>query len=101
MWLLFAGLELLLGLLGSINLKQQKDASAALYKLANRTTPVSPMDAAPPSPTPQVWLSYNIFCMFNGLGHLGAQVKKYCIAWSNLTFLFVNDNLVSLIGLSC
>ncbi|KMZ74796.1 arm repeat protein interacting with abf2 [Zostera marina] len=50
------GLELLLGLLGSVNLKQQKDASAALYKLANRTTPVSPMDAAPPSPTPQVYL---------------------------------------------
>ncbi|THF97116.1 hypothetical protein TEA_001927 [Camellia sinensis var. sinensis] len=50
------GLELLLGLLGSTNLKQQLDGSIALYKLANKATTLSPIDAAPPSPTPQVYL---------------------------------------------
>ncbi|KAJ4955125.1 hypothetical protein NE237_011908 [Protea cynaroides] len=50
------GLELLLGLLGSTNLRQQLDGSVALYKLANKATALSPMDAAPPSPTPQVYL---------------------------------------------
>ncbi|XP_043692079.1 ARM REPEAT PROTEIN INTERACTING WITH ABF2-like isoform X5 [Telopea speciosissima] len=50
------GLELLLGLLGSTSLRQQLDGSVALYKLANKATTLSPMDAAPPSPTPQVYL---------------------------------------------
>ncbi|KAL5995955.1 hypothetical protein ACLOJK_026028 [Asimina triloba] len=50
------GLELLLGLLGSTNAKQQQDGSVALYKLANKASSLSPMDAAPPSPTPQVYL---------------------------------------------
>ncbi|XP_059660501.1 ARM REPEAT PROTEIN INTERACTING WITH ABF2-like [Cornus florida] len=50
------GLELLLELLESTNLKQQRDGSAALYKLANKATLLSPVDAAPPSPTPQVYL---------------------------------------------
>lgn len=50
------GLELLLGLLGSTSLKQQFDGAVALYKLANKATTLSPVDAAPPSPTPQVYL---------------------------------------------
>lgn len=50
------GLELLLGLLGSSSLKQQLDGAVALYKLANKATTLSPVDAAPPSPTPQVYL---------------------------------------------
>ncbi|KAK8548565.1 hypothetical protein V6N13_054650 [Hibiscus sabdariffa] len=50
------GLELLLGLLGSTSPKQQLDGAVALYKLANKATTLSPMDAAPPSPTPQVYL---------------------------------------------
>ncbi|KAG4157048.1 hypothetical protein ERO13_D02G037600v2 [Gossypium hirsutum] len=50
------GLELLLGLLGSTNPKQQLDGAVALYKLANKAMTLSPMDAAPPSPTPQVYL---------------------------------------------
>ncbi|XP_038701552.1 ARM REPEAT PROTEIN INTERACTING WITH ABF2-like isoform X2 [Tripterygium wilfordii] len=50
------GLELLLGLLGSTNNKQQLDGAVALYKLANKATTLSPVDAAPPSPTPQVYL---------------------------------------------
>ncbi|OAY83690.1 ARM repeat protein interacting with abf2, partial [Ananas comosus] len=50
------GLELLLDLLGSANLKQQQDGSAALYKLANKAMSLSPIDAAPPSPTQQVYL---------------------------------------------
>ncbi|KAF8388036.1 hypothetical protein HHK36_026702 [Tetracentron sinense] len=54
--MLFAGLELLLGLLGSTSVKQQQDGSVALYKLANKATSLSPVDAAPPSPTPQVYL---------------------------------------------
>ncbi|GFZ14125.1 ARM repeat protein interacting with ABF2 [Actinidia rufa] len=50
------GLELLLGLLGSTSLKQQQDGSIALYKLSNKAGTLSPVDAAPPSPTPQVYL---------------------------------------------
>ncbi|KAG6597456.1 ARM REPEAT PROTEIN INTERACTING WITH ABF2, partial [Cucurbita argyrosperma subsp. sororia] len=49
-------LELLLGLLGSSSLKQQLDGAVALYKLANKAMTLSPVDAAPPSPTPQVYL---------------------------------------------
>lgn len=48
------GLELLLVLLGSASLKQQLDGAVALFKLANKATSLSPVDAAPPSPTPQV-----------------------------------------------
>lgn len=54
MLLNFTGLELLLDLLESTNLKQKRDASFALHTLATKTTSVSPVDAAPPSPTPQV-----------------------------------------------
>ncbi|BAU00800.1 hypothetical protein LR48_Vigan303s001400 [Vigna angularis] len=51
------GLELLMGLLGSYyNPKQQLDGAVALCKLANKATTLSPVDAAPPSPTPQVYL---------------------------------------------
>ncbi|XP_059632536.1 ARM REPEAT PROTEIN INTERACTING WITH ABF2 [Cornus florida] len=50
------GLELLLGLLSSTSLKQQLDGSLALFKLANKAMTLSPIDAAPPSPTPQVYL---------------------------------------------
>ncbi|XP_008812798.2 ARM REPEAT PROTEIN INTERACTING WITH ABF2-like [Phoenix dactylifera] len=50
------GLDLLLDLLASANIKQQQDASVALYKLANKAMSLSPMEAAPPSPTPQVYL---------------------------------------------
>ncbi|KAJ6306657.1 hypothetical protein OIU78_021885 [Salix suchowensis] len=50
------GLDLLLGLLESGSLKQQHEGSVALYKLATKATPVSPVDAAPLSPTPQVYL---------------------------------------------
>ncbi|KAL5785491.1 hypothetical protein ACOSQ2_007883 [Xanthoceras sorbifolium] len=50
------GLDLLLGLLGSTNPKQQLDGAVALYKLANKAMTLSPVDAAPPSPTPQVYL---------------------------------------------
>ncbi|XP_057438771.1 ARM REPEAT PROTEIN INTERACTING WITH ABF2-like [Lotus japonicus] len=51
------GLELLLVLLESSNLKQKRDASAALHKLASKATSVSLADAAPPSsPSPQVYL---------------------------------------------
>ncbi|XP_015573516.1 ARM REPEAT PROTEIN INTERACTING WITH ABF2 isoform X2 [Ricinus communis] len=50
------GLELLLGLLGSTSPKQQLDGAVALYKLANKAATLSPVDAAPPSPTPQVYL---------------------------------------------
>lgn len=49
-----AGLELLIGLLGSSGPKQQLDGAMALCKLANKATTLSPVDAAPPSPTPQV-----------------------------------------------
>ncbi|KAG5222869.1 hypothetical protein OIU77_014519 [Salix suchowensis] len=50
------GLDLLIGLLGSSNPKQQLDGAIALYRLANKAMALSPVDAAPPSPTPQVYL---------------------------------------------
>uniref|UniRef100_A0A6M2EDN0 BTB domain-containing protein n=1 Tax=Populus davidiana TaxID=266767 RepID=A0A6M2EDN0_9ROSI len=50
------GLDLLLGLLGSSGPKQQLDGAIALYRLANKATTLSHVDAAPPSPTPQVYL---------------------------------------------
>ncbi|KAK5774312.1 hypothetical protein PVK06_042167 [Gossypium arboreum] len=50
------GLELLLGLLECKSFKQQKDGSEALYKLATKGTSLSSVDAAPVSPTPQVYL---------------------------------------------
>lgn len=46
---------MLLDLLGSSNSKQQEDGFVALFKLANKAMALSPMDAAPPSPTPQVF----------------------------------------------
>lgn len=56
----FAGLELLLGLLESTSLKHQQDASLALYKLAQKATSRCALDAAPPSPTPQVLIELSI-----------------------------------------
>ncbi|WOL06744.1 ARM REPEAT PROTEIN INTERACTING WITH ABF2 [Canna indica] len=50
------GLGLLLDLLDSSSLKQQQDGSVALYKLANKAMTLSSVEAAPPSPTPQVYL---------------------------------------------
>ncbi|KAJ8547528.1 hypothetical protein K7X08_011114 [Anisodus acutangulus] len=50
------GLELLLELLESTNLKHQRDGSVALCKLANKASSLSQVDAAPPSPVPQVYL---------------------------------------------
>ncbi|XP_026449979.1 ARM REPEAT PROTEIN INTERACTING WITH ABF2-like [Papaver somniferum] len=50
------GLELLLGLLGTTSVKHQRDGSLALYSLANKATLLSPIDAAPTSPTTQVYL---------------------------------------------
>lgn len=50
------GLELLLGLLKSTNIKQQHDGAVALCKLASKATTLCPMDAAPPSPISQVYL---------------------------------------------
>jgi hypothetical protein len=44
--------------------KHQQDGSAALYKLANKAAALSPMDAAPPSPTPQVGEGVNIIQQF-------------------------------------
>lgn len=76
------GLDLLLEFLQSASLKQQQDGSAALYKLATKTISLSPMDAAPLSPTPQVpFLSiyivkfWSIYICFS----LGTQLK-YMIA---------------------
>ncbi|CAL9176315.1 unnamed protein product [Musa hybrid cultivar] len=51
-----SGLDLLLELLVSTNLKQQQDASVALYKLAKKSLTLCSVDAASPSPSPQVYL---------------------------------------------
>ncbi|KAK7285352.1 hypothetical protein RJT34_20121 [Clitoria ternatea] len=50
------GLELLLDLLESTDPTQKGDASAALHKLATKAGSVSFVDAAPPSPTPRLYL---------------------------------------------
>ncbi|XP_028785304.1 ARM REPEAT PROTEIN INTERACTING WITH ABF2-like [Neltuma alba] len=50
------GLELLIGLLGSSSPKQQLDGAVALCRLAKKAMTLSPMDDAPLSPTPQVYL---------------------------------------------
>lgn len=55
------GLELLLELLESSIVKHQRDASAALYKLANEASSLSHIDAAPPSPVSQVFFWVNLF----------------------------------------
>ncbi|KAG8370723.1 hypothetical protein BUALT_Bualt13G0013000 [Buddleja alternifolia] len=53
---ILVGLVLLLELLESTNSKHQRDSSMALCRLANKASSLSPMDAAPPSPIPQVYL---------------------------------------------
>lgn len=65
-----AGLELMLELLQSTSLKQKQDGSGALYKLATKATSLSPVDAAPPSPNPQVisLINYWLTCLL--LHHL-------------------------------
>ncbi|ERN12670.1 ARM REPEAT PROTEIN INTERACTING WITH ABF2 [Amborella trichopoda] len=50
------GLEVLLNMLDSTDSKMQQDSAVALYTLANKAMALFPMDAAPPSPTPQVYL---------------------------------------------
>ncbi|GAA0161388.1 hypothetical protein LIER_17716 [Lithospermum erythrorhizon] len=50
------GLELLLDLLKSTIVKDQRDGSVALCKLLKKVSSLSPLDAAPKSPTPQVYL---------------------------------------------
>lgn len=51
------GLEVLLGLLSpSVISKQQHDGAVALHTLAKRAAAQSPIDAALPPPTPQVYL---------------------------------------------
>lgn len=52
-----SGMEVLLGLLGTFSSpKQQRDGALALYTLAKKATALSPIDTAPPPPTPQVYL---------------------------------------------
>ncbi|XP_042398286.1 ARM REPEAT PROTEIN INTERACTING WITH ABF2-like isoform X2 [Zingiber officinale] len=50
------GIDILLELLSSANLKQQQDGLLALYKMASRAMMLSSVDAAPQSPTPRVYL---------------------------------------------
>ena len=52
----FAGLDLLLELIQSVHSKHQGDGCAALCRLAEKATPVSPVDAGPSSPISQVRL---------------------------------------------
>jgi len=50
------GLSILLELLESSSLKHQRDSCAALCKLAEKASSLSPVDAGPPSPISQVYL---------------------------------------------
>ena len=54
------GLALLLELLESTDAKHQRDSSMALCRLANKASSLSSIDAAPPSPIPQVTM---LFCV--------------------------------------
>ncbi|KAL9993842.1 putative chromatin remodeling & transcription regulator BTB-POZ family [Helianthus debilis subsp. tardiflorus] len=50
------GLSILLELLESSSVKHQRDSCAALCKLAEKASSLSPVDAGPPSPISQVYL---------------------------------------------
>ncbi|XP_076922484.1 ARM REPEAT PROTEIN INTERACTING WITH ABF2-like [Bidens hawaiensis] len=50
------GLSILLELLESSNIKNQRDSCVALCKLAEKASSLSPVDAGPPSPISQVYL---------------------------------------------
>ncbi|XP_076934594.1 ARM REPEAT PROTEIN INTERACTING WITH ABF2-like [Bidens hawaiensis] len=50
------GLSILLELLESSNIKNQRDTCVALCKLAEKASSLSPVDAGPPSPISQVYL---------------------------------------------
>lgn len=73
-----SGLELLLGLLGSTNTKQQLDGAAALYKLANKSMALSPVDAAPPSPTQRVSFLIASVLQYISCGSLIAVFSVFC-----------------------
>ena len=78
---LSAGLDLLIGLLGSSSPKQQLDGAIALYRLANKAMALSPVDAAPPSPTPQVSFLSELFdLLFMHFVLLFKQIKM-SICW--------------------
>jgi len=78
-----------MGLLGSYyNPKQQLDGAVALCKLANKATTLSPVDAAPPSPTPQVVI-YNIWLFLI----LHSIIAKWLTAFS-LYFHFMSVLLI-------
>ncbi|CAI0466232.1 unnamed protein product [Linum tenue] len=83
------GLELLLGLLGSANMKQQLDGAIALYKLANKAMTLSPVDAAPPSPTPQVAFDIYLVVVVIGAIFMVYLGEKYVnnATLSDVTFL--------------
>lgn len=80
------GLELLLGLLGSINTKQQLDGAAALYKLANKSMALSPVDAAPPSPTQRVSFLFVSVLQYARGGSLNAVL---CLSFCDR---FISEN---------
>lgn len=63
--LYISGLALLLELLESTNSKHQRDSSMALCKLANKASSLSPVDAAPPSPIPQVILLFRVIVVIS------------------------------------
>ncbi|KAG6509967.1 hypothetical protein ZIOFF_027975 [Zingiber officinale] len=66
------GIDILLELLSSADLKQQYDDSLALYKMASKAVMLSFVDTIPPSPTPQVYLgeqyvnNSTVRCYFSG-----------------------------------
>ncbi|WZZ38649.1 hypothetical protein YC2023_034908 [Brassica napus] len=85
-------LELLLGLLGSTNTKQQLDGAAALYKLANKSMALSPVDAAAPSPTQRVYLGeqyvnnatlYDVTFLVEG-NHINQEVAAVLLASNSI-----------------
>lgn len=71
-----AGLVLLLELLESTNSKYQRDSSMALCRLANKASSLSPIDAAPPSPIPQVTCHFVILVLYQWIDTMNDNVKN-------------------------
>ncbi|XP_064950874.1 ARM REPEAT PROTEIN INTERACTING WITH ABF2-like [Musa acuminata AAA Group] len=84
------GLNLLLELLGSTNLKQQQDASVALYKLVKKSPTLCFVDAASPSPSPQVYLGEQ-YLNSSTLSYVSFLVEGKCFYAHRIALLASSD----------
>ena len=75
-WMLWTGMEVLLEMLSAFVIpKHQRDGSLALCTLAKKANALSPIDAAPLPPTPQVvwlWILSPPTCVYMETGYRGS-----------------------------